>query len=143
MDGQCHTDDDLKPLNCQRRENLYQPPTLLENSRDSHPWLLAGKERPVAGSARQAGASDEVVTCRGKVEVVSTGHQSHHRGLLLECPQTSAESPGLQLGSLPNCEPEAGGHRCFAREGRGAENPRTPNRQEQRQAGTIVSIIRS
>lgn len=46
MDGQCHTDDDLKPLNCQRRENLYQPPALLENSRDSRRrWVLVGKGR--------------------------------------------------------------------------------------------------
>lgn len=73
MDGQCHTDDDLKPLNCQRRENLYQPPALLENSRDSHRWVLVGKERPGAGSARQAGARDEVVACGGKAEVESTG----------------------------------------------------------------------
>lgn len=35
------------------------------------------------------------------MEVESTGHQSHHLGLFLECPQTSAESPGLQLSSLP------------------------------------------
>lgn len=64
MDGRCHTDDDLKPLNCQRRENLYQPPALLENSRDRHRWVLVKKERPGAGSARQTGARDEVVACK-------------------------------------------------------------------------------
>lgn len=112
MDGQCHTDDDLKPLNCQRRENLYQPPALLENSRDSHRWVLVGKERQAAGSARQAGAKDEVVACGGKVEVERMGRQSH-RGLFLQGPQTSSESPGLQLGSLPDPVPQAGGHGCF------------------------------
>ena len=31
MDGQCHADDDLGLLNCQRGKNLYQPPAMRED----------------------------------------------------------------------------------------------------------------
>lgn len=47
MDGQCHADDDLGLLNCQRRKPLYQHPVLMQN--------LGGRIRRVLGGKRGPG----------------------------------------------------------------------------------------
>lgn len=51
MDGRCHADDDLGPLNCQRAKTLCQHPVLVQNLRGRIRRVLGGKKGQVAGFA--------------------------------------------------------------------------------------------
>lgn len=70
MDGQCHADADLGLLNCQRGKNLYQPPALMENSRDRIWRVVYGKRGPAVGLGEQVGARGTLVAGGGEVKVV-------------------------------------------------------------------------
>lgn len=75
MDDQCHADDDLGLLNCQRRKTLHQPPALTETSRSRirRSWVGRGRAARLAG---QVGGGNRLVAEGGGVEVMRVSSQA-------------------------------------------------------------------